>query len=1410
MILTINGKHSDVNGNFTVSAEALGLCFLGHPHVIDAVSNLQQNLNTKANTNHPHVCIAGIRVGGADVHGNVEFAAGTNCVVTAAGSTITIGDTATAANGLAKYLVNTADNAPGSYGVVANADALIVARDNAAGRSFGLGASADERNLYAIRRHGSRNIKRMFRYANGVETPIDAVRMAQGTAADAKVWPPQSLQTVKITSSIDNMLGDIPAGEQYGLPNLMQGITEFSLAVEVFPSQAEWYLEADGFTLPEELQTTFTGAQTLALTVPDNAEVGSFIRTLTVRGVSGTVNGVFRFWRTKYSNATLAPALHWPLDADFTEIKKGTVTNYPHGDTPLFNAADKIKGAGAYGPSVVYDTTPENAPGACAPAVAVNADNGLTLMCFVRATNNYNNNCYIGFYGATTGEHLYVSLAQGYALASIPTSSSNSIKDTQRHLSKWVHMALLMSPVLTQAEVEAAGKTWNATKEYRSFAFYANGVLVGTVVEALKNPMATVTGRPFYIGRHGNTSQSGGLYVDDVKIFEQVLPLSEIQADAAWAGFTFGDGGSGDGGGTAPEALYDAPRVAESIPADLSTVPLTADLKAFIIDENTVALGGCYGDFYQSRLATEFTRTLPNFEVNYRNGLRAEYLSEFYYRFSLSELFLRYQPLISARWSSKDAFRFDGAVFADYLGGWSAPLGEFYATDVLDGTRRIGTPLPVMAHYVYLRLAAPMAAGSTHTITDNAGNSVTFTYNAANPARSIKVNQEGYSTLAGRKYAYFGQWFGTGGAYQKYAANAAPAFQIVKRTGGDVVFEGTMTRRNVADTSTRSATGVTYILNGEEVWEMDFSNFNTEGEYQIYVPGVGYSYPFIIGANAMGRSFWLHGRGMFIQRSGIAKGAPQTKWEIERDHAICWQGNYLNNDSEYPNAVSASGAPCPMDHFGAITYNATDEIVREGYGGWWDAADWDRREHHFGAVAMLLNAYDLFPANFSDAQLDLPESGDGVPDILSEAIWGLDVWRRTQTAAGAIAPRIESKSHPLNKYAPESPLRMYQARPSCEASVRYARYAAQLAVCLRKADTAAARKLADTWLESAVRAFEYGINDANLLSLAMESSSTTYFYNESVDLKKKHILGAAAALFRATGEAQYAAHINADNYAEWLEQYQYNNMLSTFVPVDFFFSEFPEYFPALTATVRKFVLDFADTWLGYQECHAYRNLNWPQNHAYQTFIGWGAAHPEIRGAMLIYAWYMTGDIKYRDAAYVANDWAAGCNCRGRTMTSGMGTNYPVRFLYLLREALRKKHGYDEPPLGITPYVFYTGGLHADAIKNGWMVYNEATRADCNCAPFAMSLLGGDKYTTIPATRGSTAVYLQNNLPQWRGDCSMESYSVGHSEFTIWETIAGKMFLTGCLLNPGWTPPATWKNREPIVNEKNIDGFFPLP
>ena len=115
---------------------------------------------------------------------------------------------------------------------------------------------------------------------------------------------------------------------------------------------------------------------------------------------------------------------------------------------------------------------------------------------------------------------------------------------------------------------------------------------------------------------------------------------------------------------------------------------------------------------------------------------------------------------------------------------------------------------------------------------------------------------------------------------------------------------------------------------------------------------------------------------------------------------------------------------------------------------------------------------DLFPEMFSDRDLNLPESGDDVPDLLDEALWSLDLYRRLQTNDGAVSGGIEASAHPPpNSTSWTDDLAVYQYEPDIYATYIYAGVAAETAAVLERFDPDRAALFAEsaeramTWAE---------------------------------------------------------------------------------------------------------------------------------------------------------------------------------------------------------------------------------------------------------------------------------------------------------------------------------------------------------
>ena len=80
-------------------------------------------------------------------------------------------------------------------------------------------------------------------------------------------------------------------------------------------------------------------------------------------------------------------------------------------------------------------------------------------------------------------------------------------------------------------------------------------------------------------------------------------------------------------------------------------------------------------------------------------------------------------------------------------------------------------------------------------------------------------------------------------------------------------------------------------------------------------------------------------------------------------------------------------------------------------GGHHDAGDYNPR-CHIDVAQTLLAAWEHAPQKFADGQLDIPEAGNGLPDVVDEALWSLKPWFALQDADGGVRAGTESAGDP--------------------------------------------------------------------------------------------------------------------------------------------------------------------------------------------------------------------------------------------------------------------------------------------------------------------------------------------------------------------------------------------------------------
>lgn len=266
-----------------------------------------------------------------------------------------------------------------------------------------------------------------------------------------------------------------------------------------------------------------------------------------------------------------------------------------------------------------------------------------------------------------------------------------------------------------------------------------------------------------------------------------------------------------------------------------------------------------------------------------------------------------------------------------------------------------------------------------------------------NPA--IHVNQEGYWTRA-PKLAFIGYFLGSLG---ELPVEAAGGFRIVEEATGKTVFEGQLRhRRDVGF----SAVPTPY----QSVYEADFSKLTEPGTYRLTVPSLGRSLPFRIGAGEMMQVARTYALGLYHQRCGMALDFPFTRFGHAACHTLpaavplpvqdfskAWEvlasaaGDRVKPERPELQIRSASGLLFPYVNRGNV----------DVHGGHHDAGDYSKYVINSASlVHALVFAVDSLPGVAELDNLGLPESGDGISDVLQEAKWESDFISRLQDDDG--------------------------------------------------------------------------------------------------------------------------------------------------------------------------------------------------------------------------------------------------------------------------------------------------------------------------------------------------------------------------------------------------------------------------
>lgn len=432
---------------------------------------------------------------------------------------------------------------------------------------------------------------------------------------------------------------------------------------------------------------------------------------------------------------------------------------------------------------------------------------------------------------------------------------------------------------------------------------------------------------------------------------------------------------------------------------------------------------------------------------------------------------------------------------------------------------------------------------------------------------------------------------------------------------------------------------------GDNVHLVDFTSVQKAGKGYVLRVGDDRSPAFQIGDDLYRQLKYDALAYFYHNRSGIEIMMPfarDPKWARPAGHV-----------------TKEKAVPCAKDAGCSYTLDVT--------GGWYDAGDHGKYVVNGGiSVWTMMNQYERFNARgtigeFGDGKLNIPESGNGVPDILDEARWQMEFMLKMQVPdgqpkAGMVHHKIHDENWTALGLAPhdaEQMMSRYLRPVSTAATLNLAATAAQAARIWKKIDPAFSQKA----LTAAEKA--WAAAKANPGVFAPESDSTGGGpYND--DKLEDDFFWAAAELWITTNADKYKQELTASPYwtkltrevdgvpsaMNWGTTDALGTISLAIVPNGLSAAEL--------AQQRKKLTDAADQYLGLIAKQGYRM---PFGAGASGTYPWGSNSFVLNNMMILaLAHDLTKKPEYLEGVILGMDYLLGRNALSQSYVSGYGEN----------------------------------------------------------------------------------------------------------------------------------------------------------
>jgi len=429
-----------------------------------------------------------------------------------------------------------------------------------------------------------------------------------------------------------------------------------------------------------------------------------------------------------------------------------------------------------------------------------------------------------------------------------------------------------------------------------------------------------------------------------------------------------------------------------------------------------------------------------------------------------------------------------------------------------------------------------------------------------------------------------------------------------------------------------------FPLSGDTIRQFDFSDFREPGVYQLQVDKNRYSNPFIIGEDIYDSALILVSKSYYFHRVGT---------DITKEYGGQWHrpAGHADTNVMFHPATGKTGTMASP-------------------GGWYDAGDFGKYVMNGAfSAGQLLHALETYPDLYPDGSLNIPESRNGINDLLDEIKYEADWIATMQDDDGGVFHKLTTKNFAGAIMPHEATEQRYIMPKSTASTFDFAAFLAKMARQYKKYDS----NLAEAWLAQAQKAWQWGVQNPTEYFKNPAEVATGEYGDEDASQEQ---FWAAAELFVSTGEQTYLDYLSGNlpdltyTYGDgWKSFMRY---LGVFTLLDNEGS-LPE---AIAAQLKERLIASADDLTNRVQTFDYRQG--------VNDFQWGS-NSDIQNVAFVIAEAYEIDPKpaYSDAVFSSLNYLFGHNATGYSMVTGLGDNPPMH----IHHRASKADGIVEPVPG---------------------------------------------------------------------------------------------------------------------------------